>query len=183
MLDFVPLVNMSFKNKLIAIANLIMLISVIFSLIYRNLIFVLFGIIILIFLFYINVHDEKVKIDTNETLIDRNLSIVDDKICVKPSLTNPFMNPNIIDYNNINNDIKSCPYDNKTIKDNVDTFFKQDLYKDINDIFENNFSKRQFYTVPATTIPNDRKSFQDWLYYREKSCKENNGFQCYNNIM
>ena len=79
MLDFVPLVNMSFKNKLIAIANLIMLISVIFSLIYRNLIFVLFGIIILIFLFYINLHHEKVKIDTNETLVDRNLSIVDNK--------------------------------------------------------------------------------------------------------
>jgi hypothetical protein len=183
MLDFVPLVNMSFKNKLIAIANLIMLISVIFSLIYRNLIFVLFGIILLIFLFYINLHHEKVKIDTHETLTDRNLSIVDNKICVKPSLSNPFMNPNVVDYNNINNDIKSCPYDNTTIKDNIDAFFKQDLYKDINDIFENNFSKRQFYTVPATTIPNDRQSFQDWLYYRDKSCKENNGFQCYNNIM
>jgi hypothetical protein len=93
------------------------------------------------------------------------------------------MNPNIIDYNNINNNIKSCPYDNNNIKKNIDIYFKEDLYKDINDIFENNFSKRQFYTVPSTTIPNDRKSFENWLYYREKSCKENNGFQCYNNIM
>lgn len=183
MLNFIPSINMSFKDKLIAIANLIILCSVIFALIYRDLIFVLLGIILLIFLFYINLYNEKVKIDTNETLVNNNLTIVDNKICVKPSDENPFMNPNIIDYNNINNNIKSCPYDNKDIKKNIDIYFKEDLYKDVNDIFENNFSKRQFYTIPSTTIPNDRKSFENWLYYREKSCKENNGFQCYNNIM
>ena len=46
MLNFIPSINMSFKDKLIAIANLIILCSVIFALIYRNLIFVLLGIIL-----------------------------------------------------------------------------------------------------------------------------------------
>ena len=32
------------------------------------------------------------------------------------------------------------------------------------------------------TIPNDRESYEKWLYYRDKTCKENNGIQCYNNI-
>ena len=57
------------------------------------------------------------------------------------------------------------------------------IKSEINDIYERNFSERQFYTVPATTIPNDRKSYEQWLYYRDKTCKENNGIQCYKNII
>ena len=93
------------------------------------------------------------------------------------------MNPTIIDYANSNNNIKACPFDKEIVKDNINTYFKQNVYKDINDIYERNFSERQFYTVPSTTIPNDRQSFEKWLYYRDKTCKENNGIQCYNNII
>jgi len=177
------MVNLSFKEKIIAIVYLIIFLSVIFALIFKQTIFILLGIVIIIFLFYVYLHDEKNKIETNETLSNRNLTIIDNKICVKPSLDNPFMNPTIIDYNNNNNNIKACPYNEQYIENNVKTFFKQNVYKDINDIYERNFSERQFYTVPATTIPNDRKSYEKWLFYRDKTCKENNGFQCYKNII
>ena len=71
---------MTFKEKLLAIVNLIIFLSLIFSLIFRNFIFILLGIILLIFIFYIYLYDEKVKIDTNETLSNRNLAIYDNKI-------------------------------------------------------------------------------------------------------
>ena len=174
---------MTFKEKLLAIVNLIIFLSLIFSLIFRNVIFILMGIILLIFIFYIYLFDEQNKIDTNETLSNRNLGFYDNKICVKPSLDNPFMNPSIIDYNNNNNNIKACPFNKEEINTNINTYFKENVFKDINDIYERNFSERQFYTVPSTTIPNDRKSYQEWLYYRDKTCKENNGIQCYNNII
>ena len=183
MINFLPLINMSFKDKLLAIVNLIIFLSLVFSLIFKNFIFILLGIILLIFIFYIYLFDEEVKINTNETLSNRNLAFYDNKICVKPSIDNPFMNPSIIDYKNSNNNIKACPFNNKTISDNINNFFKEKVYKDINDIYERNFSERQFYTVPSTTIPNDRQSYEKWLYYRDKTCKENNGIQCYNNII
>ena len=183
MINFLPLINMTFKDKLLAIVNLIIFLSLIFSLIFRNIIFILMGIILLIFIFYIYLFDEQNKIDTNETLSNRNLGFYDNKICVKPSHDNPFMNPSIIDYTNNNNNIKACPFNKEEINTNINTYFKENVFKDINDIYERNFSERQFYTVPSTTIPNDRKSYQEWLYYRDKTCKENNGIQCYNNII
>jgi hypothetical protein len=174
---------MSFKDKLLAITNIIIFTSVILSLITKNIIFVLFGIILIIFLYYIYLYNDNVSVKTNETLKDRNLNIVDNKLCVIPSIENPFMNPSIIDYTNNNNNIKSCPIDNDIINNNINNYFQQNIYKDINDIYERDISSRQFYTMPATTIPNDRKSYEDWLYYRGKTCKENNGVQCYINII
>jgi hypothetical protein len=183
MLNLIPLINMSLKDKLIAIVNLIIFITIITTLIFKNLVFILVGLSLIIIIFFIYVYDEKLKIDTNEKLSNRNLTLIDNKICVKPSLENPFMNPSIIDYFNKNNNIKACDYDNKMIEENVNNYFKSNVYKDVNDIYERNFSERQFYTVPASTIPNDRKSYEQWLYHRDKTCKENNGIQCYNNII
>ena len=183
MINIIPLINMSFKDKLLAISNLIIFLSLIFALIFKNIIFILLGIVLLIFLFYIYLYDEKVKIDTHETLSNRNLGFYDNKICVKPSVENPFMNPSIVDYSNNNNNIKACPFNNEIINDNINTYFKKNVYKDINDFYERKFSERQFYTVPSTTIPNDRQSYEKWLYSRGKTCKENNGIQCYNNII
>lgn len=174
---------MSFKDKILAITNIIIFISLILSLITKNIAFILFGIILIIFLYYIYLYNDKVIIDTNETLKNRNLSIVDNKLCVIPTIENPFMNPSIIDYTNNNNNIKSCPIDKDIINNNINNYFQQNVYKDVNDIYEREFSARQFYTMPSTTIPNDRKSYEDWLYYRGKTCKENNGVQCYNNIL
>jgi hypothetical protein len=103
---------------------------------------------------------------------------------------NPFMNVLVTDYkDNPNRDAeisKHVYFDNddkrqeiqKTIKHN----FKNNLYKDVSDVFGRMNSERQFYTTPITTIPNDQGNFAKWLYGRPKTCKENNGDQCYKNI-
>ena len=180
-MNIIPLVTMSFKDKILAIVFLIIFLSIILLFIFREPAIILMAFVLIIFLFYIYLFDEKTKIETNEHLSNRNLAIVNNQICVKPSSENPFMNPSIIDYSNNNNDIKACPYNEAEIENNVNSYFKDNVYKDVNDIYERNFSERQFYTVPATTIPNDRQSYERWLYYRDKTCKENNGIQCYNN--
>jgi hypothetical protein len=174
---------MSFKEKILSIVFLIIFLSIILLFIFREPAIILIAIVLIILLFYIYLFDEKTKIETNEHLSNRNLAIVNNQICVRPSYDNPFMNPSIVDYSNNNNDIKACPYNEADVEHNVNSFFKDNVYKDINDIYERNFSERQFYTVPATTIPNDRKSYEQWLYYRDKTCKENNGIQCYKNII
>jgi c-di-AMP phosphodiesterase-like protein len=182
-MNIIPLVTMSFKEKIMAIVYLIIFLSIILLFIFKDPAIILIAIVLIIFLFYIYLFDEKTKIETNEYLSNRNLAVVNNEICVKPSLENPFMNPSIIDYTNSNNNIKACPYNESEIENNVNTYFKETVYKDVNDIYERNFSERQFYTVPATTIPNDRQSYEKWLYYRDKTCKENNGIQCYKNII
>jgi hypothetical protein len=93
------------------------------------------------------------------------------------------MNPNIVDTNNPNNNISACDIDNPIIKQEIDKYFKEPIYRDVKDIYERDFSQRQFYTLPSTTIPNNQEGFAKWLYYRGKTCKENNGEQCFNNIM
>jgi len=182
-MNIIPLVSMNFKEKILSIVFLIIFLSIILTFIFKEPIIILVAIVLIIFLFYIYLFDEKTKIETNEHLNNRNLAVINNQICVKPSSENPFMNPSIIDYTNSNNNIKACPYNEKEIENNVNSYFKDTVYKDVNDIYERNFSERQFYTVPATTIPNDRQSFEKWLYYRDKTCKENNGIQCYKNII
>jgi hypothetical protein len=56
------------------------------------------------------------------------------------------------------------------------------IFRETDDIYDKSTLDRQFYTVPSTTIPNNRELFTEWLYDRGPSCKENNGEQCYNNL-
>ena len=133
--------NITFKQKLLIIANFILFVAFISTLIFRNISFMLFAIIILIFLYYIYLFNKNNKNKFIEKLNINNIGIIDNN------------------------------------------YFKTPVYKDVTDIYERNFSERQFYSVPATTIPNDQESFSKWLYFRKPTCKENNGEQCYNNIM
>jgi hypothetical protein len=99
--------------------------------------------------------------------------------CRVPTKENPFMNPEIGDYNTPNDKLSSCTsYNNKGIQRVIEKEFNEDLYRDINDIFGKNNSQRQFYSVPGNTIPNDQGNFAKWLYQTPPTCKEGNGLQC-----
>jgi len=172
---------MNFKDKILLISGFILFISMILSLIFRDISFILFGIIIGIFLFYIYLYQQKVKLETKETLAIQHHDIIENKLCVKPSKDNPFMNPNILEVSNLN--YNACDVDNKKVRKGIDTYFKDPVFKDVIDIYDRNFSERQFYTVPATTIPNDQEAYLNWLYPKHKTCKENNGERCYYNII
>lgn len=62
----------------------------------------------------------------------------------------------------------------------LDDYFRVQWYSDPTDVFGKNQSQREFVTMPSTTIPNDQKSYQEWLYkIPGKTCKEGNPDACY----
>ena len=103
--------------------------------------------------------------------------------CKTPTKDNPFMNPEIYDYNTTNVEESACPsHNNKGIQSYVDKIFTSSLFRDVNDLFGKSNSQRQFYTVPGNSIPNDQDTFAKWLYATPKTCKEGNGLQCAANM-
>lgn len=112
-------------------------------------------------------------------LNDNDLDIINNEKCVKPTQENPFMNPSLIGNNN---KYDSCSIENEHIKDNIDYFFNKNVFRETDDIYDKSLLDRQFYTVPSTSIPNNREKLASWLYDRGPSCKENNGEQCYDNL-
>jgi len=62
----------------------------------------------------------------------------------------------------------------------LDSFFRVQWSSDPTDVFGKSQSQRMFVTQPVTTIPNNQKSYQDWLYkIPGKTCKEGNAEACY----
>lgn len=99
--------------------------------------------------------------------------------CTAPTLDNPFMNVTMKDYMNFDADGSivdrppACDSSDPTVKNEIETNFNNNLFRDTNDVFGKSSSQRQFFTMPWTTIPNDRESFQSWLYLSPATCKEN----------
>ena len=126
---------------------------------------------------YVNELQQK---SMNDEIQDLNIINDLETECRIPTKNNPFMNPLLSEYgNNKQSPPKSCPsYNNKGIQRRVDELFNEDLYRDVNDVFNTNNSQRQFYSVPGNQIPNDQGSFGQWLYGQPPSCKEGNQIAC-----
>ena len=96
-----------------------------------------------------------------------------------PNAKNPFMNVLI-------NELKYNPsrppaanIDDPLVKTQLDDFFRIQWFSDPTDVFGRSQSQRQFYTMPSTSVPSDRGSFQDWLYkIPGKTCKEGGREAC-----
>jgi len=182
---FWPKQDMHIDEKLNSLVRLALYISIALSLNSKNTNWFFLFIIALILSIVINKYTE--NHNYREHLSNKgNLK----KDYVIPTKNNPFMNVLVTDYkDNPHRDSeisKHVYFDNdeergkiqKSIKQN----FKNNLYKDVSDVFGRMNSERQFYTTPITTIPNDQGGFASWLYGRPKTCKENSGEQCYKNI-
>jgi hypothetical protein len=174
---------MKFEDKLNAIIRFILFFSIISALIFNDARFIVFIIIIMIisiiiYYYYLNI--EKTK----ETYLNNNnLKIIDNKICIKPSSNNPFMNPSILDIKyNGDETYSACPVENEKISDLINKEFYKSAFRNVDDLYNKKSLDRQFYTMPSTTIPNEANKLGDWLYNNGKTCKEENGDQCYNNI-
>lgn len=90
--------------------------------------------------------------------------------CRLPTVDNPFMNPSVDDFNKEDVPV-ACNSDDDDIHKNIDLKFNQDLYRDVEDVFNKKNSQRQFFTV-AHNIPNDQEAFAKWLYKFPPTCKE-----------
>jgi hypothetical protein len=185
--EFFPHPNMTKVEQLNAITRFTIYLGVLLALIKLeiNYIYIVFTGFIITFLIYNNNSELKKTENLEKYEIYKNKSKNDKKtIYVKPSYDNPFMNPTLMDINN-NPDRESYSkksfINNEEIKNEIEDKFSYNLYQDANDVFGKSNSQRQFYTTPVTTIPNKQDDFAQWLYGKNDTCKENNGFQCINN--
>jgi hypothetical protein len=68
---------------------------------------------------------------------------------------------------------------NPAVKQTLDDYFRVQWFSDPTDVFGKSQSQRQFVTQPSTSIPNDRDSYQNWLYkIPGKTCKEGGRDAC-----
>jgi hypothetical protein len=103
----------------------------------------------------------------------------DGEVMTLPSPKNPFMNVLIdeIKYNPNRPEAKSV--DDPVVKATMDDFFRVNWYSDPTDVFGKTQSQRTFITMPSTTVPSDRESYQNWLYkIPGKTCKEGGRDAC-----
>ena len=97
-----------------------------------------------------------------------------------PSPRNPFMNVLIDEIKYKPNRPEAKSIDDPVVKATLDDFFRVNWYSDPTDVFGKSQSQRSFVTMPSTTVPSDRKSFQDWLYkIPGKTCKEGGREACH----
>lgn len=164
--EFFPRKEGSTEERLNSIARFSLYTSLVVCLYHRNVKFLYIGImgLILTYILHFNVKP------TAEEFTD---------IRVRPTLNNPFMNVSQADYVDNPDRPAAQSYagndaDSQEIKKDIDEKFDYNLYHDVSEIYGNMNSQRQFITNPSTTIPNDRKSFQEWLYGDAKSCHDNN---------
>ena len=89
------------------------------------------------------------------------------------------MNFTLADYYKNPGRPKNCPIDE--VREEMIDKFHQRLVPDPNDLWGQNISDRNFYTMPVTQSSNNQKDFAEWLYNTGPTCKDGNGYQCVNN--
>lgn len=103
----------------------------------------------------------------------------DGELMTLPSPRNPFMNVLIDEVKYKPNRPEAASVDTPVVKATLDDYFRVNWFSDPTDIFGRNQSQREFITMPSTTIPSDRESFQNWLYkIPGKTCKEGGREAC-----
>jgi hypothetical protein len=92
---------------------------------------------------------------------------------VLPTSRNLFMNVLLDEYKYNPTRPAAAPVTDPLVKQTMDDYFRVQWFSDPTDVFGKNQNQRQFVTQPSTSIPNDRESYQNWLYkIPGKTCKE-----------
>ena len=183
---FFPDNSMSLAEKLNSIVRLSLYISILLFVYNKNYNNIYVFLITLLITYFIYNYSDKKKTKKIKEHLHQKKGLLDDilkpkKIC-KPTENNPFCNILLTDYENPNRNTNINVNDPESMKD-VSEKFNHNLYKDVNDIWNNNNSQRQFMTNPIRTIPNDQHGFASWLYgSSKKHCKEGNGNDCYSTL-
>ena len=91
--------------------------------------------------------------------------------CIPPTLNNPFMN--ILQNEYVDNPTRPPACEYAEVKDEVESNFHYNLYQDVDEaLWNKNNSQREFYTMPWTTIPNDRDSWMKSCWKVGGVCKQ-----------
>ena len=178
-----PSQHMSLEQKLNALVRFFLYFGVIVALLRANYRYLFFGIIAAMLSILLYENEKRQKVLTEKFLNARDLDIVNNQVCIRSTVENPFMNPSIVDIEEQPYRPAACSLDHPKVQEVVENNFEARLFRDVGDLYGNQSSQRQFYTMPATTIPNDQTSFAKWCYGKGASCKDGNGEQCYNNLI
>lgn len=180
-LELLPMANMSLEQQLNAVFRFFVYLGVVLALVqsnYRYLFMIVFAGILTVMLY----EYEKVKRVRAERFLRANdLSVVNDTVCQRSTVENPFMNPSIADITDNPERPAACRVSTPEVQAVIQKNFDARYYQDVNDVFGKYASQREFYTMPNTQIPNDRETFAKWCYGLGKTCKEGNGLQCWEN--
>ena len=173
-----PASYMSFDEKINALLRLFIYIGLVLTLVLANIKYMFFGIIAAVVSVVIVEFDKNRKKKVEQFLAAKDLAVVNDTLCVRSTIENPFMNPSIADITYNPNRPPACDISDKQVQDTIENNFNKRLFKDVGDLYAKMSSQREFYTVPSTTIPNDQMQFAEWLYGSSMTCKEGNGLMC-----
>ena len=179
-----PIREMTLQEKLNAILRFFIYLGLLLALIKSNYKYLLFGIIAAIITVIVNNYEQKQQKETEAFLEAKNLSIIDNKVCARSTVDNPFMNLSVADIYLNPEHPDACDVENAKVKHSVAKNFYSRIFRDVNDIYGKDSSERQFYTMPCTKVANDQTDFGKWLYGNrgEGSCKDGNSEQCWRNI-
>ena len=178
-----PTQYMTIEEKLNALVRFFVYLGVLLAILKQNYKYLFFGIVAALLSVLLHQHEQKSKLWAESFLQEKDLDIVDNRVCSRSTVDNPFMNPSIVDIQDNPDRPPACNLDNERVQDVVEDNFEARLFRDVSDLYGNHSSQRQFYTVPATTIPNDQTAFAKWCFGTGASCKEGNGEQCMANMI
>lgn len=172
-IKFIPDARMSLNEQLNAAFRFALYFSIIVAIVRQDVRVLFFAVFVAIFTFLVGYYDDQKK-QVKEGLLQQ-LNLSEDRRkqrCSLPTRDNPYMNVLMSDYTEFPNKPKACNINNKDIKRTVKQFSSEQVYQDVEDVFDRNMSDRQFFTNPVTTIPNNQAEFAHWLYNTGTTCKE-----------
>lgn len=181
---FFPSKSMSFAEQLNSLMRLSVYFSIFVFLLKHNTQIFFVPIFMGAFTWFIytmdtqNKYNEKAYLNSQELFKDENTK----KICTVPTKENPFMNVLMNEYTQNPEKVEACDISRSDMKKKATKYFNNNLYRDVDDIFQKNASDRMFYTMPNTVIGGDMSAYLKFLYPMPKTCKEQNGAACYKNL-
>lgn len=178
----VPVASMTTEEKLNALVRMFLYIGVLLAILRADYRFLFFGIVASLISIVLYEYERKQRVRAERFLAKKEMDIVDNKVCARSTVENPFMNPSLLDITSAEPRPPACSIDNEKVQESIQKNFDARLFKDVGDLYGKMASQRQFYTVPSTTIPNDQEGFAKWCFGAGPTCKEGNGAQCSRNM-
>lgn len=164
--DIWPTDDMTSDDKLNAISRFVILLSLLGLVLTQSIRFLWIGVAtLLIIAMYHNA-----QVNTQEAFTQKTTRTV-------PTEKNPLMNVLLPEINGNPNRGKALAYTPKTekkIMEKVKKGLDPRIYRGTNNELDLEYSMRQFYTNPSTTVPNNQEEFATFCYGDMISAKEGN---------
>lgn len=171
-----PTKEMSYTTKFNAITRLVILLSVLGFLVFRDLKFLLSGLVtIIVMVFFFKkplVHEPFTMVET-PPMSPSNFT--------QPTTANPLMNVLLPELNGNPQRKQAAPSFERATEANINdsvrnqnTTIDRRLFKGMKNDIDFDLSMRNFYTNPNTTVPNKQDEFAKFCYGDMISAKENN---------